>query len=53
MDRYRGFEDYIAAKQRIFMNQGQTDFAVLNADDPRTAAMATKLSRQAGAVQPT
>jgi UDP-N-acetylmuramoylalanine--D-glutamate ligase len=25
------------------MNQGQTDFAVLNADDPRTAAMETKM----------
>jgi UDP-N-acetylmuramoylalanine--D-glutamate ligase len=43
MDRYAGFEDYAAAKQRLFMNQEQTDFAVLNADDPRTAAMATKL----------
>jgi UDP-N-acetylmuramoylalanine--D-glutamate ligase len=43
MDRYAGFEDYIAAKQRIFMNQGETDFAVLNADDPRTAALATKM----------
>jgi len=39
MDRYSGFEDYIAAKQRVFMNQGKTDFAVLNADDARTAAM--------------
>ncbi len=39
MDRYAGFEDYIAAKQRIFANQGRTDFAVLNADDARTAAM--------------
>lgn len=40
MDRYPGFEDYIAAKRRIFMNQQATDFAVLNADDDRTAAMA-------------
>ena len=39
MDRYAGFEEYVAAKQRIFMNQEQTDFAVLNAEDPRTAAM--------------
>jgi UDP-N-acetylmuramoylalanine--D-glutamate ligase len=43
MDRYESFEDYIAAKQRIFMNQGETDFAVLNADDPRTAALAAKM----------
>jgi UDP-N-acetylmuramoylalanine--D-glutamate ligase len=41
MDRYRGFEDYIAAKGRVFMNQKRTDVAVLNADDVRTAAMET------------
>ncbi len=39
LDRYRDFEDYIAAKRRIFMNQERTDFAVLNADDARTASM--------------
>lgn len=43
LDRYRDFEDYISAKQRIFMNQAATDFAVLNADDPRTAAMASQV----------
>ena len=43
MDRYAGFEDYSAAKERLFMNQERTDFAVLNADDPRTAAMATRV----------
>jgi UDP-N-acetylmuramoylalanine--D-glutamate ligase len=46
MDRYRSFEDYIAAKQRIFMNQKQASFAVLNADDLRTAAMKNKMSAQ-------
>ena len=46
MDRYRSFEDYIAAKRRIFMNQKQTDFAVLNADDPRTAAMKNEMGGQ-------
>jgi len=40
IDRHGGFEEYIAAKARIFMNQTAGDFAVLNADDPRTAAMA-------------
>jgi UDP-N-acetylmuramoylalanine--D-glutamate ligase len=40
MDRYSGFEAYIAAKRRLFLNQDSTDFAVLNADDPRTDAMA-------------
>jgi UDP-N-acetylmuramoylalanine--D-glutamate ligase len=39
MDRYAGFEEYVAAKRRIFMNQQKTDFAVLNADDPRTSAL--------------
>jgi UDP-N-acetylmuramoylalanine--D-glutamate ligase len=43
MDRYRNFEDYIGAKRRIFMNQTAADFAVLNADDLRTAALAPRL----------
>jgi len=34
LDRYRGFEDYLAAKMRIFENQTAGDLAVLNADDP-------------------
>jgi UDP-N-acetylmuramoylalanine--D-glutamate ligase len=46
LDRYAGFDGYIAAKQRIFMNQRKTDFAVLNADDIRTAAMAKDISAQ-------
>jgi UDP-N-acetylmuramoylalanine--D-glutamate ligase len=40
MDRYRDFAGYAGAKRRIFMNQTATEFAVLNEDDPRTAAMA-------------
>jgi UDP-N-acetylmuramoylalanine--D-glutamate ligase len=45
LDRYPGFEQYIAAKRRIFMNQMKSDFAVLNADDFRTEAIsATVLS---------
>ncbi len=43
MDRYSRFEDYVSAKSRILMNQGRTDYAVLNADDPATAAMRTKV----------
>jgi UDP-N-acetylmuramoylalanine--D-glutamate ligase len=43
LDRYAGFEGYIEAKQRIFMNQRETDFAVLNADDIRTAAIGNKV----------
>ena len=33
MDRYETFNDYAAAKHRIFMNQTAGDVAVLNADD--------------------
>ena len=33
MDRYETFNDYAAAKHRIFMNQDSDDVAVLNADD--------------------
>jgi len=43
LDRYRSFEEYVAAKARIFENQGADDYLVLNADDPlvrETAAAA-------------
>ena len=36
MDRYRSLEEYGAAKARIFENQGEGDFLVLNRDDPET-----------------
>lgn len=39
LDRYHSMEEYIAAKCRIFENQGAGDFLVLNADDPVTAAL--------------
>jgi len=44
LDRYAGFDAYIAAKRRIFMNQKETDYAVLNADDARTAAIGTSIN---------
>jgi UDP-N-acetylmuramoylalanine--D-glutamate ligase len=44
LDRYADFEEYIAAKRRIFMNQKDADFAVLNADDPRTSRIANEIS---------
>lgn len=40
LDRYRGMDDYVAAKARLFSNQAEGDFAVLNRDDPTVAAMA-------------
>jgi UDP-N-acetylmuramoylalanine--D-glutamate ligase len=33
LDRYRDLNKYIGAKKRIFMNQGKSDFAVLNRND--------------------
>ena len=33
LDRYDSYEDYIAAKLRIFENQTSDDYAVLNVDD--------------------
>ncbi len=32
LDRYRSYDEYKAAKYRIFENQGETDWAVLNKD---------------------
>ncbi len=34
LDRYPGFEAYIEAKSRVFMNQRPSDVSVLNAGDP-------------------
>lgn len=40
LDRHGSLDAYGAAKSRIFENQSEADFAVLNADDPATAAFA-------------
>jgi len=40
LDRYDGMDDYVAAKARIFQGEGA---AVINADDPRVAALAAQL----------
>jgi UDP-N-acetylmuramoylalanine--D-glutamate ligase len=40
LDRHGNMENYIAAKARIFENQTSEDFAVLNADNDPTVAMA-------------
>jgi UDP-N-acetylmuramoylalanine--D-glutamate ligase len=34
LDRHKSFEEYAAAKQRIFAAQGAYDYAIVNADDP-------------------
>ncbi|MFQ5928644.1 MAG: UDP-N-acetylmuramoyl-L-alanine--D-glutamate ligase [Acidobacteriota bacterium] len=43
-DRYDQFDDYIRAKQRIFLNQTSQDYAVLNADNPYTLKMSSHCS---------
>src|SRR5262245_3598838 len=35
LDRHASFEEYAAAKSRIFANQTEADWAVVNADDPQ------------------
>jgi UDP-N-acetylmuramoylalanine--D-glutamate ligase len=34
LDRYASVDDYAAAKCNMFLNQGESDFLVLNGDDP-------------------
>jgi UDP-N-acetylmuramoylalanine--D-glutamate ligase len=43
LDRYEGFQDYAAAKHRLFMNQTADDVAILNADDAVTSSWADGL----------
>jgi UDP-N-acetylmuramoylalanine--D-glutamate ligase len=40
LDRHASYEEYAAAKARIFANQTEADFAVVNADDPAVMAAA-------------
>ncbi len=42
-DRYGDLEDYGRAKARLFENQGATDFAILNRDDPNVWKLASTL----------
>jgi UDP-N-acetylmuramoylalanine--D-glutamate ligase len=42
LDRHGSFENYALAKERIFAAQNQNDFVVLNADNPRAAAAASR-----------
>ncbi|HVZ61751.1 MAG TPA: UDP-N-acetylmuramoyl-L-alanine--D-glutamate ligase [Terriglobales bacterium] len=46
LDRHGSMEAYIAAKKRIFENQTEADWAILNADDSNCAAMAQGLRAQ-------
>ena len=46
LDRHRTFEGYVAAKARIFENQGAGDFAVLNMDDATCVSLAQRVKAQ-------
>ena len=46
LDRHRTFDAYTDAKARIFENQTANDFAVLNADDPTCARLASRTRAQ-------
>jgi UDP-N-acetylmuramoylalanine--D-glutamate ligase len=46
LDRYADLEEYAAAKARLFAAQTAEDFAVLNVDDSRVAALAPTLRSQ-------
>jgi UDP-N-acetylmuramoylalanine--D-glutamate ligase len=46
LDRHKTFENYVNAKARVFENQQPDDFAVLNADDPTTSALADRTRAQ-------
>jgi UDP-N-acetylmuramoylalanine--D-glutamate ligase len=39
LDRHRDLESYLAAKLKIFANQGNDDVAIYNADDPMLAGV--------------
>ena len=42
LDRHGTFENYALAKERIFAAQNENDFVVLNADNARAAAAASR-----------
>ena len=46
LDRHPTIEEYIAAKCRIFWQQGEGDIAILNADDPQAAHVADLLEQR-------
>jgi UDP-N-acetylmuramoylalanine--D-glutamate ligase len=46
LDRHGTFQVYWEAKRRIFENQTASEFAILNADDPEAARMASGLKAQ-------
>ncbi len=50
LDRHGGMEGYIAAKRRIFRNQGEADTAVIGVDDPSCQLICTELTAAGGRI---
>lgn len=46
LDRYKGFQEYVQSKGRLFENQDKTDFAVLNAGDPAVQGIEKAIASQ-------
>ena len=46
LDRHGDMAAYLSAKQRIFRNQNQEDFAVINYDDPLLRPLAAQIESQ-------
>ena len=46
LDRHPDFETYVAAKARIFSNQTEDDYAILNADDENIMKLAPSIRSQ-------
>ncbi|MBA3897348.1 MAG: UDP-N-acetylmuramoyl-L-alanine--D-glutamate ligase [Sphingomonadaceae bacterium] len=46
LDRHGSMENYIAAKERIFLNQTSEDFLILNAENPDTQHAAARARSQ-------
>lgn len=46
LDRHQSFDDYIHCKSRIFQNQDDDDWAVLNRDDPVVYSLAENVRAQ-------
>ena len=42
LDRYQDMDEYLAAKKRIFLNQDENDYLVLNQDDPQIKALSSQ-----------
>src|ERR1700678_290071 len=46
LDRHKTFDNYVSAKARIFENQRQNDFTVLNDDDPIARGLSDRTRAQ-------